>query len=458
MTDRPSSGSTAGAPAPGYYPDPSIPGYVRYWDGRGWAPGTSRRAPGPGEVLPAPRVVARRAAPSARSVPPPVAAAPVAAEDEPEPGGVAWAEPTAVERSGPVFFDETTGGTSFTTGPRTGAMPSPALPARRAPEPADPATPPPAPPAAPRRPAAPVPPPPVTTAADAVAAPAAHADPEWPTGGRQRGPADPQAAPRWVSWGAVETGAGAAPAPERRRTPAWAAGAPTAPTAVARTAPARTAATRPAATTRTATTRTAAVPPPTRATAPAPAPGPAAAAARPQGADRRAAPPAGRRAARPAGYGRRLFARLVDGLVVAALATAAGVPLAAAAVHHLQAKIDAARESGRSMRIWLVDPTVLGQAGGFLAVLLLIGFLYEVLPTARSGRTLGKRLARIRVLDAAARRPPGLGGALRRWLAQLLLGAVLLPGFLDLLWCLLDRPLRQCWHDKAGGTFVASDG
>ncbi|MEU3907754.1 DUF2510 domain-containing protein [Streptomyces goshikiensis] len=29
----------------GYYPDPSIPGYVRYWNGLSWVPGTSRPAP-----------------------------------------------------------------------------------------------------------------------------------------------------------------------------------------------------------------------------------------------------------------------------------------------------------------------------------------------------------------------------------------------------------------------------
>ncbi|WP_152629289.1 DUF2510 domain-containing protein, partial [Streptacidiphilus jiangxiensis] len=32
-------------PAPGYYPDPSIPGFVRYWDGDAWTPGSARPAP-----------------------------------------------------------------------------------------------------------------------------------------------------------------------------------------------------------------------------------------------------------------------------------------------------------------------------------------------------------------------------------------------------------------------------
>ncbi|MGP4088791.1 DUF2510 domain-containing protein, partial [Streptomyces sp. KR55] len=61
-------------PREGYYPDPSIPGYVRYWNGAAWVPGTSRPAPADGEPL----------------APPP---------------GARPAQP-AVEETGPHFFDE----------------------------------------------------------------------------------------------------------------------------------------------------------------------------------------------------------------------------------------------------------------------------------------------------------------------------------------------------------------
>ncbi|MEY9932326.1 hypothetical protein ABH926_006977 [Catenulispora sp. GP43] len=33
------------SPRPGYYPDPSVPGYIRYWDGSKWVPGTSKPMP-----------------------------------------------------------------------------------------------------------------------------------------------------------------------------------------------------------------------------------------------------------------------------------------------------------------------------------------------------------------------------------------------------------------------------
>ena len=36
---------SAGNPPAGYYADPSIPGYIRYWDGDEWVAGTSRPAP-----------------------------------------------------------------------------------------------------------------------------------------------------------------------------------------------------------------------------------------------------------------------------------------------------------------------------------------------------------------------------------------------------------------------------
>lgn len=52
----------AGNPPAGYYADPSIPGYIRYWDGNEWVAGTSR--PAPEEV---PQQVAEQAPASSRA-------------------------------------------------------------------------------------------------------------------------------------------------------------------------------------------------------------------------------------------------------------------------------------------------------------------------------------------------------------------------------------------------------
>src|SRR3954452_24602930 len=63
-------------PREGYSPDPSIPGYVRDWNGAAWGRGTSRPSPPDGEPLGPPRAV--RPAPL----------------------------PAPAEETGPHFFDE----------------------------------------------------------------------------------------------------------------------------------------------------------------------------------------------------------------------------------------------------------------------------------------------------------------------------------------------------------------
>ncbi|WP_405992988.1 RDD family protein [Streptomyces sp. NBC_00986] len=160
-------------------------------------------------------------------------------------------------------------------------------------------------------------------------------------------------------------------------------------------------------------------------------------------------------AARPAGLGRRLVARLIDTVVLGAVTAVAAVPLGTKAVDHLNEKIDAAKLSGRTETVWLLDGTTSAYLGIVLAVLLLFGVLYEALPTAKWGRTLGKKLCGIEVRGIESHEPPGFGGALRRWLVYSVPG-LLGIGIVGVAWCLFDRPWHQCWHDKAAHTFVAA--
>ncbi|MFS0696293.1 DUF2510 domain-containing protein, partial [Streptomyces nitrosporeus] len=100
------------SPREGYYPDPSIPGYVRYWNGASWVPGTSRPAP-QGGTAPAQPATGQPAAP-----------APAARR------------PAPVEETGPVYFDEADGADGDGgTAPAAGAAPDRAEPGGR-PEPA----------------------------------------------------------------------------------------------------------------------------------------------------------------------------------------------------------------------------------------------------------------------------------------------------------------------------------
>ncbi|MEW2191720.1 RDD family protein [Streptomyces microflavus] len=159
-------------------------------------------------------------------------------------------------------------------------------------------------------------------------------------------------------------------------------------------------------------------------------------------------------AARPAGLGKRFAARLVDNLVLGAAVGAVAVPLATQALDHIDQKITAAKQTGETVTVWLLDSTTGALLGALLAAFLLLGFLLEALPTAKWGRTLGKKLFGLDVRDIESHDAPTLGAALRRWLVYGVLG-LLVIGVVNVLWCLIDRPWRQCWHDKAARTFVA---
>ncbi|MGW0704983.1 RDD family protein [Streptomyces sp. NPDC002643] len=158
--------------------------------------------------------------------------------------------------------------------------------------------------------------------------------------------------------------------------------------------------------------------------------------------------------ARPAGLGRRLTARLVDSAVVGAVTAAAAIPFGTRALDHINGKIDAAKLSGEKVTVWLLDGTTSVYLGIVLGVLFLVSALYEVLPTAKWGRTPGKRLLGIEVRDIEGHEPPAFGASFRRWLVHTVPG-LLGIGVLGILWCLWDKPWRQCWHDKAAHTFVA---
>ncbi|MFF8964241.1 RDD family protein [Streptomyces globisporus] len=159
-------------------------------------------------------------------------------------------------------------------------------------------------------------------------------------------------------------------------------------------------------------------------------------------------------AARPAGLGKRFAARLVDNLLLGVVVGAVAVPLSAQALDHIDRKITAAKETGETVTVWLLDSTTGVLLGALLAAFLLLGFLLEALPTAKWGRTLGKKLFGLDVRDIESHDTPSLGAALRRWLVYGVLGLLVL-GVVNVLWCLFDRPWRQCWHDKAARTFVA---
>ncbi|WP_137989090.1 RDD family protein [Streptomyces vilmorinianum] len=483
-------------PQAGYYPDPSIPGYIRYWNGGAWVPGTSRPAPKEGEAHPAAPAGVMPAGPAPAPNPAPVV--------------------PVVEETGPVFLDEE---------PAAEERPQARPEARPEPEPASAwqadvsrqtgfggdrdqkvswGAPPEAEPAAPGgsqvpaqdpRVARPSPSPspspspaaarlggmPVTPAP----APAPAAD---PTGGALPGvrQAKPQAEGTMTIRALPPQGG--APAPQGAQTPqgpqalreSQAGGqTPQTPQPSQAQAQPQAQAAQPQAPQASFPHVPAQAKPAPVTTGPgggAPSwpqqvhqlaqPAPAAAAGPGAEAERPVLPwkppvedpflqaARAQAAARPAGLGKRLLARIVDTLVLGALTTGASIPFVTQALDHIDAKIEAAKQTGETVQVWLLDGTTSLQLGIVLAAFFVLGALYEALPTAKWGRTLGKKLCGLQVQDIEGHEPPSFGAALRRWLVYSVLGLLVL-GVLNVLWCLFDRPWRQCWHDKAARTFVA---
>ncbi|MFI8786593.1 RDD family protein [Streptomyces sp. NPDC055105] len=533
-------------PRDGYYPDPSIPGYVRYWNGAAWVPGTSRPAPSDGEPLAAPAGVTPAPAPAPTPAPAPASVeetGPIFLDEEPERysdepaapepatawqadasrqtgfGGeqdrrVSWGadprvpapqqqeradgavtnrpaqpEPPTPPTDGTVTFRRPTPPTDRPEG----TMTMRALSARQVPGQQGPAVqgqqgqgqgqqaqaqqPAPQQPVAQHPQAAhqPAPQQPVAQHPQAAHQPASPQADAQPRSGSQSQP-QPQAgfAPQGPAQQpqAQQAQAHQAHAPQAAPLHPHAPYAPQAPTPVQQPQAGRPGAV-----------------PPQAAGAASGTPmtsGPGGGSpswaqqvhqlAQPQSAQPAAGEPAepegpvtpwkpvandpflaaaqAQASARPAGLGKRLAARLIDSVVLGAVTAVAAVPLGTKAIDHIDGKIDAAKASGREATVWLLDGTTGAYLGIVLAVLLVAGILYEALPTAKWGRTLGKKVCGLQVRDIEEHEAPTFGAALRRWLVYCVTG-LLVIGVLGVLWCLFDRPWRQCWHDKAARTFVA---
>ncbi|MFD9289878.1 RDD family protein [Streptomyces sp. NPDC060030] len=497
------------SPSEGYYPDPSIPGYVRYWNGASWVPGTSRPAPQQGETTPA---------------------TPPAPATEAAPG-----RPAPVDETGPMYLDEVDGadaprGDGPSAADEAGTPPGRSLPATawqadtsrqtgfggdrdnrvswggqdpRTPEARTPEA---------RTPEARTPeagtPPAASARADAAPADPRRPGGPDPTRGALPGMRDGngEATDGTVTIRADRPGSGGRPPTDGTvtiRAVGPAAGRPPRPREEGPAHADGTMAIRAVQPGGTAQPPAAPAPAPPHAqgsnTPLTPGPG-GGSASWPQQAhqlarpEQTARPPQPRpqqqspmpvqqqgvrpeqqqpvvpwkpvaedpfqqlvrsqASARPAALGKRLAARLLDTVVLGAVVGAVGFPLVTQALEHIDQKIEAAKLSGETVTVWLLDSTTAGLFGGVLAAFLVLGFLLEAVPTSKWGRTLGKKLCGVEVRDIESHDAPSLGAALRRWLVYGVLGLAVV-GVVNVLWCLIDRPWRQCWHDKAARTFVA---
>lgn len=131
------------------------------------------------------------------------------------------------------------------------------------------------------------------------------------------------------------------------------------------------------------------------------------------------------------------------------------VPLAPLGVRLLARVIDGAILTALVLPITLlvrsgtVDPVV------GLAILVLLP-VYELVPTALYGKSLGKWAMGLKVVRLADGGDIGWSHALGRFVVTTALGCVpCVP--IDPLYCLWDKPNRQTLHDKAARTVLIAD-
>jgi uncharacterized RDD family membrane protein YckC len=149
-----------------------------------------------------------------------------------------------------------------------------------------------------------------------------------------------------------------------------------------------------------------------------------------------------------ANVGKRLLARIIDGLITFVLLVGLGgiiVGLGTALVAYLT------DSDSPFIPIYAITTGIIVVIGS--------QYWYEVeLPLRRNGQTPGKSIMKMAIapLQPGARLTRGqLAGRYGLlWLANILSNCYI--GLLDPLWCLWDKPYKQCLHDKPVRTVVVS--
>ncbi|GDY63373.1 hypothetical protein SAV14893_027660 [Streptomyces avermitilis] len=152
--------------------------------------------------------------------------------------------------------------------------------------------------------------------------------------------------------------------------------------------------------------------------------------------------------------GRRLGARAIDGVAFFVIYFILGAIGVAGSIGAAQDCDPNAADYNTCINNASSD--IAAKIGSMIAVLAIVGLLYEWLMTGLVGATLGKLAVGIRVVKADTGQKPGLGSSFIRWIIPLVgslacgIGQVLV--YLSPFWDKSGR--QQGWHDKAAGTMV----
>lgn len=153
-----------------------------------------------------------------------------------------------------------------------------------------------------------------------------------------------------------------------------------------------------------------------------------------------------------AGFGSRLVAFIIDGVIVGLFSIPAWVALVAGPTHITDCSIDSSGDiTGFSDNANGLCEVPTGSTIAIAVILGLVAVIgafvyYAKLEGGPTGQTVGKRVVRIKVVDATTGGPIGGGRAIgRRLFAGFISGSLCCLGYLWMLWG--DR--SQTWHDKA---------
>lgn len=150
--------------------------------------------------------------------------------------------------------------------------------------------------------------------------------------------------------------------------------------------------------------------------------------------------------ARFAGFWARFGALFIDSLILSPFAIIGRVVLATGEKDIETCSFDSSRlcevPAGSTWALY-----ALVTLAGFVAAVLYYGFM-----EGNTGRTIGKRLLSVKVVDANTGAPIGVGRAIGRYFARFISA---IPCALGYLWMLWD-PNKQTWHDKMVGSYVVT--
>lgn len=168
-----------------------------------------------------------------------------------------------------------------------------------------------------------------------------------------------------------------------------------------------------------------------------------------------AAAPEGPRVVVLANTGSRLLARLLDMLLLIVVSAPGTVPFLVLLANHMSKRLHAVAVNISTPQ-WkpLFSGVEFVYFAGAIGVMLVVGLLYEAISLRMRGQTLGKRLAGLRIVGAGGDDYPTAGQAVGRALLYYVLAAIPVVDVFNVLALTWSRPYRQCWHDRVARTMV----